>query len=513
MADKEDEYFLGSIVATADDDIVEVVDGQQRLATTMILIAAIRDWHFEQKDVETAAELELELLQKKDRRTKEIHPKLMLNDVDDGYFRDRILSRPDSPERKQCVPIKSSHKRIDTAAKLARQHVNRIAHDSKTPADRLYDLLDYLQHHAKVIWLTATDSANAFVIFETLNDRGLELATTDLLKNYLFSMAGDQLDRVQRSWISMISTLDTVAGDNAATEFLRHFWSSHHGPTRKHELYAKIKKKTRARKAVVDLADELERAANIYVAIVNEESSFWRTYGETSRLHMSTMNLLGMVQIRPLLLALLDEGPSVREVRKILRSMVSWGVRFLIVGGLGGGTLEKHYSDAALEVRSKKIETATKLRQFLQGVIPGDADFKNAFEVAKVSKVHLARYYLRALERRSNATKQPELVPNSNPDEVNLEHILPKNLDEGWGKTFTAEDHAALRYRIGNLALLAKEENVKSDRDLFIDKRNILIKSKFKLTQMVGKKMQWRGTEINARQKDLAKLAIETWKI
>ena len=83
MTDGESEYFLGSIVATSDDrQIVEIVDGQQRLATTAMLIAAARDWYIKQNELESAVDLEREFLLKKDRRSKETYPRLNLNDVD-----------------------------------------------------------------------------------------------------------------------------------------------------------------------------------------------------------------------------------------------------------------------------------------------------------------------------------------------------------------------------------------------------------------------------------------------
>lgn len=54
--------------------------------------------------------------------------------------------------------------------------------------------LDYLETNLKVIVVTAPDDSNAFVIFETLNDRGLELAISDLLKNYLFHKSGEKIE-------------------------------------------------------------------------------------------------------------------------------------------------------------------------------------------------------------------------------------------------------------------------------------------------------------------------------
>lgn len=514
MADNEAEYFLGSIVATgSSDDQVEVVDGQQRLATTAVLIAAVRDWYVDNGDIESAVELERDFLMKKDRRSKDLVPKLTLNDVDHGYFLDGVLLRASTEERESAEASTPSHKRLYRASTLAAAHVAELVDKTKQPVDRLNDLVDYLQNNVKVIWLRAADEANAFTIFETLNDRGLELATSDLLKNYLFSMAGDRIGEVQKSWIAMSSALERVSDDRLVTEFIRHYWSSHYGATRKQVLYESIKQKTRTKSAAVALAKDLERASSIYAAMLNLEDDVWKTFGKTARGHMATINDLGMVQIRPLVLAVLDKGMSVKEARKTLRRMVSWGVRFLIAGGLGGGTLERHYSEAARQVRDKKALTASALAKALAAVLPSDGPFEQAFATARVSKASLARYYLQALELKRAGNSQPELVPNPNPDEVNLEHVLPKSLSSGWRSAFDVETHATYYRRIGNMCLMAKAENTATGADQFSKKKPAIKKSRFVLTEEIAEYADWTTTEIEDRQRKLAALAVATWPL
>ena len=68
----------------------------------------------------------------------------------------------------------------------------------------------------------------------------------------------------------------------------------------------------------------------------------------------------------------------------------------------------------------------------MAATVPSDAEFREAFERASVSKNKLARYYLRALERTAKEESNPELVINPNPDEVNLEHVLPESPHANW---------------------------------------------------------------------------------
>ncbi|MGB7601662.1 MAG: hypothetical protein WBM24_15230 [Candidatus Sulfotelmatobacter sp.] len=84
---------------------------------------------------------------------------------------------------------------------------------------------------------------SAYVMFETLNDRGLELSKADLIKNFLLSKSKGRVHEVLNRWVAMQSSLE-VGGEeeDLVVTFIRHYWSSVHGATRERELYENIKK-------------------------------------------------------------------------------------------------------------------------------------------------------------------------------------------------------------------------------------------------------------------------------
>ncbi len=102
-------------------------------------------------------------------------------------------------------------------------------------------------------------------------------------------------------------------------------------------------------------------------------------------------------------------------------------MRGIVVGGIGGGTAEKTYCTAAQGVRKGDIKSTEDLAKELQPIIASDREFQKAFSTARVTRAPLARYYLVALERQRSGTAEPELVPNENEEQVNLEHVLPRN--------------------------------------------------------------------------------------
>jgi hypothetical protein len=509
----ESEYFLGTIVTTKNDTSrPEVSDGQQRLATVTILLSAIRDYFFNSATEENkrrANNITSQYLYSEDLSTLDTIPKLRLNDADNEFFLKRVLSTPDSSDR-AIGPSKESHRKIVRACALAKEFVAGLAQLSK-PEERLSSLVKYIHDSLKVIWVSVPDDANAFVIFETLNDRGLALAISDLLKNYLFGISGDRITEVQHRWIQMISTLEAIDNEEIIVTYIRHFWSSKYGSTREKELYNQIKKNVRNKAHALEFSTTLAENSKLYSAMLNTSHELWQKYGPTAREHMNTINLLRMIQIRPLILAVLSKF-SVPEAQKALRLMVSWVVRFLIVGGLGGGTLEAHYSLSAREIYNGSIKTAKQLSDQLKKIIPTDAKFQDSFSTATVSTQYLARYYLRVLEKQQRGDAHPEFIPTDNTDIVNLEHVLPQNPSNLWNH-ISDEDKALYCKRIGNLALLTTPINTEAGNDSFAFKKQFYNQSEYLITKNLTAYKSWDKDSVAKRQGELASLAVKAWPL
>lgn len=509
ISDNEAEYFLGTIVVTRSDG--HVVDGQQRLATTSILLAAMRDYCLENNEPGRAQDIENTYLFSRSFRTQEIVPRLSLGKRDHDFYSKRILSRPGDPQR-NTEPDKNrdSHRRLLDAAQEARERVKQITNpfSAEQKAAKLADWIEYLSTRARVIWISVPDDANAYTIFETLNDRGADLSISDLLKVSLFNVADDRLPEAEARWDSMLGILEANGGEKLTKTYVRHLWVAMHGPTRERELLTKIKEYLTAKQNAIDLANELAESAKLYSAILNPKHATWTTHA--SKHLIADLDTLGVEQIRPLLLAIIKRF-SDSEIEASLRSLVSWSVRFLIYGGLGGGTLERHYSLRAKDVWDGKITTTKALTDDIISVLPGDVEFEASFSVAKVSQNHLARFYLRALEMK-HVGGDPCLVPTEDAEVVNLEHVLPENPGNKWG-SIPLDVAKAYYKRIGNLALLSNPINTSIGNDSFADKKPFLSQSDFKLTQQVATYQDWGVIQIDDRQKKLATLAVNTWPL
>lgn len=515
---KAPEYFLGSIVVTQENvtEPESVVDGQQRIATAMIVLAAIRDYFCAVSDERRAEEIDRPYLITRDFKTGNPTPKLVMNDADRDYFTSRVLMRPGTAQRIEAESrtlTKDSHKLINDAANKVKAKIEEVVNkcgDSQGKADALGEWFEFIKSGTRVIWLSVEDEAKAYVMFETLNDRGLELSKADLLKNFLLSRSGKRVTEVLTRWAAMQAVLETSGSEEEGllVTYIRYFWSATHKLTRERELYAAIKDEIRgSEQKAVKLADDLSTSATAYAAILNSSSPFWNEYGDSIH-SIRTLNHFRLKQIRPLLLAISSKMKD-KQVEKCLKLLVRCSVRFLVVGGLGGGQLEEKYTEAANRIFSSQIKSATGLLDFLRPAVPNDTEFRAAFAYARVSQPHLARYYLRALEMAKKNDPNAEWQP-SEEKRITLEHILPENPSNEW--PIKSDVVESLVDRLGNLALLNKRVN-KRIANRYITVKAPQYDSTYAFTKELKAYTQWGLTEIDERQQRMAQLAVKTWPL
>jgi uncharacterized protein with ParB-like and HNH nuclease domain len=503
-------YFLGTIVLTqGKGDALEVVDGQQRLATITILLAAMRDYFAEQNDALLIQSLNGFLFTVV-RGEREIYPRLSLNVDDNEFFRGRILSPKGSQERKRAKVQRQSHERIEQAAKLAEQHVLNIVSPYKDSdrIDHLNTWVDFIEKNALVITLTVADDLNAYIMFETLNDRGLKTSQSDLVKNYLFAQTGDRLVEAQQKWALMVGALETLPMEDIVINFLRHFVISLYGHTREREVLQKIKERVIGKLRAIEYLTTMVDAANDYVAMLTSTHAKWNKYNPNIRRAINTLGILQMLPLRPLMLAVVRRF-SDTQTEKAFRLFVVWSVRFLIAGGARSGSVEEAFAKVAAEISAGHVDTSEKMTQKLIDIIPSDIEFENRFAIARVSTNDIARYYLRALELNEEGGHETELIlPEEYP--INLEHILPQKPDDNW-PSFDKSIVPTYYKRLGNMVLLKASDNSIIGNHPFSEKRVYYQKSAYLLTQMVGTRLTWESKDIDEYQKELAKRAVKIW--
>jgi len=505
-------YFLGTVVLAAGSEAEPgrelIIDGQQRLVTTSLLLAAIRNRYAAGGESKSAAATQQDYLGRYDKTARKDLPKLILNTDDHDFFERHIVlgeERAASGYSQQLM--KSAYEylqvKVDDFA---------TAHGANWEA-KLTELEKWLDQSVQVVAITVPTEADAFLIFETLNDRGADLTVADLLKNYLFSQAGDaRLAEVQKLWALTLANLGLEkVGNQLFTTFARHLLSSKYGLVRERDVYRKLKTIVSDASGAVEFAQELETTSRSYYALLHPDSDYWSDYSAKVASAADVIAELQIERYRPLILAVLATFAK-PEIERFMTSLVSWSVRMLCAGSLGGGVAEAAFCEAAVEVRSGKVSTTAEVlsKTKVGGLVPTDELFAAAFKEWRTT-ARLSRYLLRALELVAVGDPEPELVVNADIDAVNLEHILPKNAkDQDW-PSFTADSRRLMTDRVGNHALLQKGKNARIGNKPWTVKQPILAASKLKLTQDAARAADWTAESIRARQADLATLAVACW--
>ena len=323
------EYFLGSIVTTkTSSNRDQVIDGQQRLATISLLFAAMAAQLRSRAD-ERGEEIAAEMLGKKNMKTRVVEQRLTLNAEDNELFRQLVIGT-----RSNVVPKVESHKRLIAAYDLLDSGIQQLdtTLDSIHWADAVIDVHDYVLTRAKVIGVHVNNENRAFVIFETLNDRGLNLSTGDLLKNHLFGMSQDRLEEVKHSWSVASAPFGGREGAGDIDTFLRQYWASIRGVTRIKALFSEVRSHIDSPQSAVDFAASLSSSSVLWVSMFDRDAEFWKLYPLKTRAAIETLAALKIEQCRPLLLAAMRRFEA-EEVSSLLAMLVSWNVRWFVVRG------------------------------------------------------------------------------------------------------------------------------------------------------------------------------------
>jgi hypothetical protein len=520
MAADEPMYFLGTIVLTSGsvEDRLEVSDGQQRLATISILIAAVRDYLSTRGkgEKEAANKYTNKYLLEYDEKEGIYSPKFKMNYRDNDLFSKNILHPLDGETRETMKSIYSSHERIMGAKKIIKEYVQKIIAplgDSEKPKE-LYRWIEFITFSVAVIVIKAPNHINAYKMFETLNDRGLKASQIDILKNFLFGTASKRLDEIQSKWDAMINVIENIGDDELALNHIRHSWIAKNGPTVERDLASSIQGTIGNMQQAIDIVSYFETSSNYYVALLTPlEHPIWAKYGQTTRYHIHIITrVLKIEQIRPLMLAIafkFDES----EAKKAFKLLLSISVRFLIYGISGSGGLEKNYGTLAKEISDGAITKANQIIPKMTVNVPADQAFEDTFKINNVTKTILARYYLRAIEIFKRKELNPEYGGIDDTMKYNLEHIMPLKLTEQWD--IQPEIASAYQRRLGNMVLLNPVINVAIGNGSFAEKKEAFKDQTLLTTQEISETpgSDWGPTQIVERQKKLASVAPKIWSI
>ena len=508
MIEEQDSHYMGYLVLqTSDDKNYQIIDGQQRLTTLCILILAVVDYlkklpgtEEERKANEMRAQnIHTSYIGNMDMLTLTSVNKLVLNRNNDHFYKTYLSALQEMPKR----GLKASEKLLKSAFESFSTYLVK----KFQKAEELINFVDNLVNNIFFTVITVTDELNAFKVFETLNARGVQLSSSDLLKNYIFSVANTndlhqtKLDELENIWLEIADILK----DNQVSEFLRFYWNCTHKTIRKNQLYKTIRNEIKTPEAAFSLLRDMRTKADIFMALQNPDDELWRELPDVAE-NLHLLDLFNVVQPIPLLMTAYVNLPE-KNFSSLLAKIIVVTFRYNIICGKNPNEQENVYNKIALTIEETKSFDIEELKS---GIYVSDAEFEQNFMykefVYTTRNNKIAKYILGKIEKFETSADIDTTIST-------LEHILPDNPNETWDWEDIKINQ--FRYRLGNMTLLEAGKNKDLGNASFAEKKEVYKTSTVPMTSKIGNSdiEEWTEENIEIRQREMAKKAKGIWKI
>lgn len=512
--EREPFHYMGYLVLQSDDNkTFTIIDGQQRITTISLIILAIL------KLIGELVEKEIESENNKKRIdhfrnsfigfldpvTLVSQSKLKLNRNNDDFYQNYIVPLHKLPMR----GLKVSDKLLKKCFEWFYSKLNNYFKKKKDGAE-FAKFIDELSDKLVFTIITVGDELNAFKVFETLNARGVKLSSTDLLKNYLFSVVSNngaqesiEIDNLENRWQNIISKL----GAEDFPTFLRIFWNSYNPLARKSDLFKTIRNNIKNKKDVFELIRKIDTAVDIYIALKNPDDELWQN--EVQSKYIKFLKLFNVRQPFSMLISAYNRLQD-KDFTKLLKYVFIISFRYNVIGGLNPNEQENIYNKAALKISKERSVNFQEVLNLLKAIYVNDSSFKASFSYKTIRtsssrNKRIVKHILFSLEKHiSNKDFDFES------EKYSIEHIFPENPDEGW-EEFTDDQFT---YRLGNFTLLTKSENREVGNKCFDEKKIVYQKNAFEITKRIySEYSNWNENNINKHQRWMANQASSIWRI
>lgn len=523
-----DTHLLGSIVCLTGDysagiTNLELVDGQQRTTTIMLFLDAIEDKLRADGNDEDAQSIAKLVTSKDYTGTKS--KKLQLGDLDNKDFA-RVI---DDQELNEVV-----NNNLLRARKLIGDLIGKLG------ADEFNQFRYKFINQAYIIRLDVAQAKDAFKLFETINNRGLSLSPTDIIKNFLLGNASiigvETLESVKEDWTKIVLSLDGIDMDN----FFRQYMAGQTGQKvtltrlidtfktyyaqnieegeslREYEEFVEAVEEAGAtpKQDLKSFAKTLRTAADIYRQI--QTASF--TDEEINRRLINLKKIRSVASYTFILNLMQRSNVTTKDILEILRMIEIFMLR-RNVAEYRTSELEDIFV-ALTKLSDENIVANTK--KIFADNMPSDEEFETRLQ-KHVFKGQLEARAKYMLEYLGYGTLSPTEMVIKSHRAVELEHIMPQTIDTKKAKqelgdwvSYLGQDvtlHAEYLAKLGNLTMLGKKLNIVASNNPYESKRVEYAKSEIAMTKALASIEEWGMKQIDDRTEELARKATALWRL
>ncbi|MBC2876709.1 MULTISPECIES: GmrSD restriction endonuclease domain-containing protein [Streptomyces] len=510
-------HFLGSVVLAPSPQNEAtfprwlVVDGQQRLTTLSLALAAIRD-HMAQAQPDEAERIDEEYLINKRK-------------AGDDYFR-LLPTQADRPQYaahiRTALPEGASGERVGAAYGFFRRKLAEA--DGPAGPKSVSRIEQAITSRLTLVSVTAERGDNVHRIFESLNNTGQKLSQADLLRNYLFMRLPTRGEHVYEShWLPLQASL---RNDELEQLMWLQLVLAGDDRVRRQDLYAAQQQYFERESAN---GGRTEEEVEAYIKELHRRSAHFRKVihpeEEVSALvrgHLSRLRDWQAVVTYPALMLLLDRRErgelDDRETARAMSYIESFLVRRMICR-VPTNNLNRVFQSVPAQL-PHGIPVADGLHQLLSAENrswPDDEELRERMRTAPFYQYGRSNQRRLVLQRLEESYEHPEPVDFGSA-QLTVEHVMPQSPGEEWMRILRddaidgespEELHARLQHTLGNLTLTGVNSELSNHP--FERKQGLLQGSHLEMNRSIAATERWGVREILARADELADRAIRLW--
>jgi uncharacterized protein with ParB-like and HNH nuclease domain/predicted transport protein len=492
-------YFQESIHTVSDVPKLLVIDGQQRLTTISIMIAALAEFvRDNQVDIDT--------------NFTKLQNYYLLNAEEEGELRYKLLlTRRDKDSLINIikgVPLgNDASLRVADNFKFFKEKIN---------AENAEDIYNGIMRLFIVDVALEKDKDNPQLIFESLNSTGLDLSQADLIRNYI--LMGQEIKLQTELYEKYWYPMEQSYGNEYTASFdwfMRDYLSVKTGTIpridRVYDSFKTYASSSKAPDTITEVVQDIYKFSGYYVNMVlhkEPDTELQKGFKNISKLKVDVCY--------PFLLPVYNDyesGTITNDEFKQIISLVENYVFRRAICGIPTNSMNKTF--ATIYKAIQKIDYLEGVKAAFQILdsykrFPTDTEFEKEIVVKEVYNFRNRNYMLSKLENY----KRKEFV---NVDDYTIEHIIPQNpeLSNEWQKML-GEDWKEVQskylHSLGNLTLTGYNSEL-SDKP-FSQKKTMeggFNDSPIRLNDFLRKVEIWNAENIEARAKELAEKARQIW--